>query len=180
MQVKLAYGRHGMVAELPDSVDVIRPRFVPGLTDEKSALPDALHDPIAGRALNQLAQPGDRVVIVHTNITRGYPLDQNLYQAVKGMKAAAGVVKKGGSIIVAAACEDGVPDHGKYAQLLAETGSPQGILDMLARSGFAEHDQWQIQMQAHIQLHADVFVYSDGLTADQIERALFNPCTSIE
>jgi len=117
-------------------------------------------------------------IVITTN--SGYPLDQNLYQSVKGMSAAAQIVRQGGSIIIAAACEDGVPDHGRYAALLAEAGSPQGILDMLARPGFAEQDQWQIQIQAQIQLHADVYVYSDGLTDEQIERALFTPCRDIE
>jgi len=117
-------------------------------------------------------------IVVTTN--SGYPLDQNLYQSVKGMSAAAQIVRQGGSIIIAAACEDGVPDHGRYAALLAEAGSPQGILDMLARPGFAEQDQWQIQIQAKIQLRAGVYVYSDGLTDEQIERALFTPCRDIE
>ncbi|MCB0182992.1 MAG: hypothetical protein KDE31_01945, partial [Caldilineaceae bacterium] len=45
---------------------------------------------------------------------------------------------------------------------------------------FSEHDQWQVQIQAQIQLHADVYVYSDGLTDEQIELALFRPCRDIE
>jgi len=110
----------------------------------------------------------------------GYPLDQNLYQAVKGMGAAAEIVKPGGAIVVAAACEDGVPDHGRYAALLADAGSPQAILDMLARPGFCEHDQWQVQIQAQIQLKADVHVFSDGLSADLIEGALFIASPSVE
>ncbi len=110
----------------------------------------------------------------------GYPLDQNLYQAVKGMGAAAQIVKQGGVIVVASACEDGVPDHGQYAALLAEAGSPEAILDMLARPGFSEHDQWQVQIQAQIQLKAAVHVYSDGLSDEQIEQALFIPSRSIE
>jgi nickel-dependent lactate racemase len=37
-----------------------------------------------------------------------------------------------------------------------------------------------VQIQAQIQLRASVYVYSDGLTDEQIERALFIPCRSIE
>jgi nickel-dependent lactate racemase len=110
----------------------------------------------------------------------GYPLDQSLYQAVKGMGAAAEIVKPGGAIVVASACEDGIPDHGRYAALLTEAGSPQGIHEMLARPGFSEHDQWQVQIQAQIQLKADVYVYSDGLTSEQIEGALFIASPSVE
>ncbi len=110
----------------------------------------------------------------------GYPLDQNLYQCVKGMSAARQIVRQGGAIILAGACEDGLPDHGRYAALLQEGGSPQGVLDLIARPGISEQDQWQVQIQALVQQHADVYVYSDGLSDTQIERALFIPCRNIE
>ena len=41
-------------------------------------------------------------------------------------------------------------------------------------------DQWQVQIQAMIQQKADVYIYSDGLTEDQIRSALFKPVKSIE
>ena len=116
-------------------------------------------------------------VILTTN--SGYPLDQNLYQTVKGMSAASQVIRPGGAIIMAAACADGLPDHGLYAQLLAEAGSPDAILAMLAQPGYCAQDQWQVQVQATIQKKADVYVYSDGLSEAQIRRALFHPCRDI-
>jgi len=117
-------------------------------------------------------------VVVTTN--SGYPLDQNLYQTVKGMSAANRVVKKGGTILLAAECADGLPDYGSYAELLREGGSPDGVLALLSQPGFSRHDQWQVQIQAMIQKRADVHVYSDGLTDDQIESALLKPCRSVE
>jgi lactate racemase len=117
-------------------------------------------------------------VVVTTN--SGYPLDQNLYQCVKGMSAARQIVAKGGAILMAGACQDGLPDHGRYAELLARGGSPQGVLDLLAQPGFGAQDQWQVQVQAMIQLHADVYVYSDGLSDSQIRDALFEPSRDIE
>ncbi len=119
--------------------------------------------------------PYDIVVVTNS----GYPLDQNLYQTVKGMSAANRIVREGGAIVMCAACQDGLPDHGRYAALLEEAGSPQAVLDMLARPGFGEQDQWQVQIQAMVQLRAEVFVYSDGLTDDQIRRALFTPCRDL-
>lgn len=127
-------------------------------------------------AMTRVAAPYD--VVITTN--SGYPLDQNLYQAVKGMSAANQIVRPGGAIIIAAECADGLPDHGRYADLLAEAGSPQGVLEMLARPGFNAQDQWQVQIQAMIQLRAEVYVYSDGLAGEQIRRALFTPCRNIE
>jgi len=126
-------------------------------------------------AMVQVSAPYD--VILTTN--SGYPLDQNLYQTVKGMSAASQIIRPGGAIVMAAGCEDGLPDHGLYAQLLAETGSPEAILKMLAQPGYSAQDQWQVQVQAVIQQKADVHVYSDGLSETQIRRALFNPCADI-
>jgi nickel-dependent lactate racemase len=131
---------------------------------------------VQDKAMARVEAPYD--IVITTN--SGYPLDQNLYQAVKGMSAANQIVRDGGAIIVAAACNDGLPNHGRYAALLAEAGSPQGVLDMLAQPGFSEQDQWQVQIQAMIQLRAEVHVYSDGLTDEQIRRALFTPCRNIE
>jgi nickel-dependent lactate racemase len=117
-------------------------------------------------------------VVVTTN--SGYPLDQNLYQSVKGMRAASQIVREGGAIVIATACEDGLPDHGQYAELLAEAGSPEGVLEMIARPGFSVQDQWQVQIQAQIQLKASVYVYSEGLSDNQIRKALFLPTRNVE
>ncbi len=117
-------------------------------------------------------------IVITTN--SGYPLDQNLYQSVKGLSAASQIVRPGGSILIATACEDGLPDHGRYAALLAEAGSLQGVIDMISQPGFCAQDQWQVQIQAQIQRRAEVYVYSDGLTDEQIERALFIPCRNLE
>jgi nickel-dependent lactate racemase len=127
-------------------------------------------------AMSAVDEPYD--IVITTN--SGYPLDQNLYQSVKGMSAANQIVRQGGSIIIAAACEDGLPNHGRYANLLSEAGSPEGVLEMISQPGFCAQDQWQVQIQAQIQRHADVYVYSDGLTYEQIERALFIPCRNLE
>jgi lactate racemase len=117
-------------------------------------------------------------VVITTN--SGYPLDQNLYQCVKGMSAARKIVREGGAIIMAGYCEDGLPNHGKYAELLRRGGTPQGVLAMLGQPDFGEQDQWQVQIQAQIQQHAHVYVYSDGLTDAEIREALFTPTRSIE
>ena len=130
---------------------------------------------VQGQAMVQVREPYD--IVITTN--SGYPLDQNLYQTVKGMSAAARVVRQGGAIIMAAACEDGLPDHGLYASLLAQAGSPEAVLEMIAGAPHTQHDQWQVQIQALVQQKADVFVFSEGLTVDQIRKALFEPSQDI-
>ena len=117
-------------------------------------------------------------IIVTTN--SGYPLDINLYQSVKGMRAADQIVKPGGAIIIATSCWDGIPEHGLYGKILRESRDPRELLDKICAPGFLEQDQWQAHIQALIQLKADVYVRSDGLSDEQIRAALLLPCKKIE
>src|SRR5436309_6998161 len=126
-------------------------------------------------AMRQVPRPFD--VVVTTN--SGYPLDQNLYQAVKGMSAAAKIVKPGGAIVCAAECRDGIPDHGAYGQILASKSSPRELLDMITAPGYSRADQWQVQIQAQIQLKARGLVKSDCLTDEQVRAAHLEPMTVI-
>lgn len=116
-------------------------------------------------------------VVIASN--SGYPLDQNLYQAVKGMSAAHKIVKEGGSIIIAAECSDGLPDHGNYAKIFDLAETPQELLDLINDPEFEMFDQWQVQKQAVIQVWADVYVYSK-LTDDQIKATMLKPTKNIE
>jgi nickel-dependent lactate racemase len=117
-------------------------------------------------------------IVITTN--SGYPLDQNLYQSVKGMSAAVKIVREGGAILIATACEDGLPDHGLYVDLLRRAGSSERALAMIAEPNFEAQDQWQVQVQAQIQKKCDVYVYSDGLTDQQIEQVLLKPTRDID
>ncbi|MBC7228405.1 MAG: nickel-dependent lactate racemase [Thermoflexales bacterium] len=117
-------------------------------------------------------------IVVTSN--SGYPLDLNLYQAVKGMSAAAQVVRPGGDIIVVAECWDGIPDHGEYKRLLWEAASPEEMLARILAPGFRCPDSWEAQIQAQIQRKARVHVYADGLTDEELRRAHVLPCRSVE
>jgi nickel-dependent lactate racemase len=131
---------------------------------------------VCSSAMVPVPSPFD--ILITTN--SGYPLDLNLYQSVKGMSAAAQVVKEGGSILIATECWDGLPDHGEYANMLKMVNTPDALLEMVQAPGFLRQDQWQVQIQAQILKKADVYVRSDYLDDEQIERALLKPCHSIE
>ena len=126
-------------------------------------------------AMREVLEPFD--IVVTTN--SGYPLDMNLYQAVKGMSAAHQIVKKGGSIICAAECSDGIPDHGSYGEILKSQASPQSLLNMIEASDYQKHDQWQVQIQASIQMENDVYLKSGNLSTDQIIEAHFLPADDV-
>jgi nickel-dependent lactate racemase len=127
-------------------------------------------------AMVAVEEPFDIVVTSNS----GYPLDLNLYQAIKGVSAAAQIVRDGGAIIVAADCWDGIPEHGLYGRLLRDAESPQALLDEICSATIPAQDQWQAQIQAQIQLKADVYVRTDNLTDAQVESCLLKPCHRIE
>lgn len=117
-------------------------------------------------------------IVVTTN--SGHPLDLNLYQSVKGMRAAEPVVRPGGAIVIAASCWDGIPEHGLYGRILRESRDPADLLARVSAPGFLEQDQWQAHVQALVQRKAEVYVRSDGLTDDQIRSALLLPSRRVE
>ena len=126
-------------------------------------------------AMYAVDEPFD--IVVTTN--SGYPLDQNLYQTVKGMSAAAQIVKQGGAIISASECSDGVPDHGNYAKILKMRDTAGELLEMICDPEFCLFDQWQVQVQAMVQLKADCYLFST-LDPQIVKNAKFTPIDCVE
>ncbi|MGC7873632.1 nickel-dependent lactate racemase [Desulfosporosinus sp. SYSU MS00001] len=116
-------------------------------------------------------------VVITTNA--GYPLDQNLYQAVKGMNAAQKIVKKGGTIICAAECSEGMPEHGNFSKILKMRDTPKDLLEMINDPSFRMFDQWEAQRLAMIQEWSDVVVYST-LPEEWVKIAMLTPTKNIE
>jgi nickel-dependent lactate racemase len=126
-------------------------------------------------AMQAVAQPYE--VVVTTN--SGFPLDLNLYQAVKGMSAANQIVAQGGAIVAAAECSDGLPEFGNYKDILKLGDSPDALLSLITSDGFHMHDQWQVQVQAQIQRRAQIHLHTDGLTDEQIHQAHLERCLDV-
>jgi nickel-dependent lactate racemase len=116
-------------------------------------------------------------LVVTTN--SGYPLDQNLYQAVKGMSAAAQIVSDSGYILAAARCNDGFPEHGNFKRLLFDHDSAESLLNTITAPGFSLFDQWEAQLLAGVLLKARVGLYSE-LPADEVQRAHMEPVEDVE
>jgi lactate racemase len=115
-------------------------------------------------------------IVITTN--GGYPLDQNLYQAVKGMSAAAQIVQDRGFILAASRCNDGFPSHGNFKKLLFEHDSPKAILDTILTPGFSLYDQWEAQLLALILLKARVGLFSE-IDSGDVRRAHLEPVDDI-
>lgn len=92
----------------------------------------------------------------------GYPLDQNIYQAVKGMTAAEATNKEGGTIVMVAGCRDGHGGEGFYHNL-ADVSDPEEFLDRAVTTPRLKTvpDQWTAQILARILVHHHVIMVSD-------------------
>ena len=139
----------------------------------------AEHRAACEAAKRDAMQPVDSPFDVVLTTNSGFPLDQNLYQAVKGMSAAAKVVKRGGTIVCAAECSDGLPSHGSYGDVLASQPSPEKLLEMICAPGYSRPDQWQVQIQAQIQTKARVLVKTSGLGPHALRRAHLAPIEDV-
>ncbi len=125
-------------------------------------------------AMQRVEHPFD--VVVTTN--SGYPLDMNLYQAVKGMRAAELIVRDGGAVIIAAECSEGVPAGSPHERLLRSVSDGAALLAKLGATDTVLPEQWQGQIQALIQRRAEVHIYSD-LDDDTVRAAHLIPCRDI-
>ena len=139
----------------------------------------AVHRTLAERVKRSAMQGFDAPFEVVVTTNSGYPLDQNLYQTVKGLSAAAQVVRPGGAIVCAAECADGLPAHGEYGAILGARETPEALLEMICAPGHNRHDQWEVQVQAQIQQRAAVFLKSGGLSPEAVRAAHLTPIDDV-
>jgi nickel-dependent lactate racemase len=123
--------------------------------------------------------PVDKLYDIVITSNSGYPLDLNIYQTVKGMSAAAQIVKEGGNIILAAECWDGIPSNSDYEKILTSVNCVNDLMEFIKENETTLKDTWQIYYQALIQQKANVYLFSDKLEDETIRRALFNPVKDI-
>ncbi|MBU3099222.1 MULTISPECIES: nickel-dependent lactate racemase [Clostridium] len=101
----------------------------------------------------------------------GYPLDQNIYQSVKGMTAGEATCKENGVIIMVSACNDG---HGgqSFYDNIANASSPREVLDRVIKVGRNDTapDQWEFQILARILDKFTVILVSDMCDPEMIKK----------
>ena len=122
------------------------------------------------------AAPAD--VVISTN--GGYPLDQNVYQAVKGMTAAEATVVDGGVIIMIAKSNDGIGGDHFYHQL-ADEPDIRKTMDLFLSRGRNETvpDQWQTQIMLRVLMRARV-IYISEMDDASVEKMHMIPAHCLE
>jgi nickel-dependent lactate racemase len=98
----------------------------------------------------------------------GYPLDLNLYQAVKSMAIGELAVKEGGTIISVNELSDGVGiGQENFKELIFSGMSPKEIHQKVLNGEINLPDQWEIQILVRIMMRAEIYIISK-LKADEI------------
>jgi nickel-dependent lactate racemase len=115
-------------------------------------------------------------IVVTTN--GGYPLDRNLYQCVKGIAIGEIMVRKGGTVILAGECRDGV-GHNVFQKRMTQGLSPQEVLDKLKEDEPVD-DQDNIQILARALQHARVIIVSKEIEAETIKSMKMEHANSFE
>lgn len=108
--------------------------------------------------LATIDRPADAVITT----SGGYPLDLTFYQAVKGLTAAAHIVREGGEILLAAACNEGLGGP-EFSQLVRESDDFSELLDLLSERA-VRVDQWQAEKLAMVAQRAQLSFCVPGLS----------------
>lgn len=139
---------------------------------------EAAHDAGCQAALQAAMQPVDQAYDVVITTNGGHPLDLNLYQAVKGMDAAAQIVRPGGHIVMAAECREGA-GHGDFVHILREHSTPRSMVRTIQDAPHVRSDQWQNQIFGRVLDHATVHLRADGLSDHEVRAAHCVPCPDV-
>jgi nickel-dependent lactate racemase len=119
---------------------------------------------------NTLPAPVDVVVTT----AAGFPLDTTFYQAIKGLTAALPIVKKGGTIILAAECQEGLGGP-EFSQLVREAHDLEKFMQDIYRPDYFVVDQWQYEELAKVLRQVDVILVAGKLSAED-KKALLPTC----
>ncbi len=123
---------------------------------------------------DSLRTPADIVITT----SAGYPLDLTFYQAVKGLTAALPVVRKGGMLILAAECAEGMGSP-EFTEMAARPATPETFLASL-RDRPVVIDQWQLEECAKVARERDVVIVSRGIPADVKKTLFVRSASSVE
>lgn len=117
-------------------------------------------------------------IVVTTN--GGWPLDGTYYQCQKGLLTALPILKRGGTFLFAAACEDGLGQR-EFTDLVHRYATLDEFMREITAPGAAViKDQWGLENLAKAARHGEILFWSDQLSRETQERMFVTPVRSLE
>ena len=130
---------------------------------------------VDGMVVASVEEPVDIVV----TSSAGYPLDTTFYQAVKGMVGVLDILREGGSIVIAAGCADGI-GSAEFEGLLRKTTDIDAFIEWIQQPGVFTIDQWEIEELVKALKKGRVYLYTDGMSDEDVRDCLVEPVPSVE
>jgi nickel-dependent lactate racemase len=109
----------------------------------------------------------------------GYPLDTTWYQAIKGLTGALPIVKRGGTIVLAAGLSQGIGSP-EFQRLIADNPDLMAFKRRILGKDYFVMDQWQLEEQAKVAEKCKVKVVTDGLSAEALRQCYVEPAPTVE
>ncbi|MFO7765356.1 MAG: nickel-dependent lactate racemase [Pelovirga sp.] len=129
---------------------------------------------LAQHCIKTLDQPLDFVITTNS----GAPLDCNLYQTAKGLSGVSAATREGGVIVIASECPEGFGSE-EYREVFTQATSPQEFINRVMNKEFFVPDQWCAQETYQVMIKNEIWIHTDGISADTLRRFHFHPVTDI-
>jgi nickel-dependent lactate racemase len=124
---------------------------------------------------DSVPEPVDIVITT----SAGFPLDATFYQSIKGLTAALPIVKEGGTIILAAECQEGLGSP-EFSQLVQETRDIDLFMQNILKEDYFIVDQWQFEELAKVLRKVNVYLFSKGISKADKDKMLTKVIDSVE
>jgi nickel-dependent lactate racemase len=124
-------------------------------------------------SMQNISKPVDLVIAS----AGGYPKDINLYQSQKAMTHASLLLKPGGILLLAAACEEGIGSQG-YEVFMQGVDSMEKVMTKFKQQDFAVGPHKAIQIALIAQKHPILLL--SQIQPKRVEELLLTPISSIE
>src|SRR5947209_11375885 len=109
----------------------------------------------------------------------GYPLDTTWYQAVKGLTGVTGIVKDGGTIVLAASLTEGLGSE-EFQHHIRESRYMRAKGDRGPTPETCGMDEWQLLMLSKVLDRCKVKVVTHGLSAETLRQCKVEPAATVE
>ncbi len=109
----------------------------------------------------------------------GSPLDATFYQAVKGMVGAMPAVKRGGTIIIAAECAEGL-GSADFADVLLNTEDLDAFVRHISQPGVFVPEEWEVEELARAVKHANITCVTTGIVPEILARCFVTHAANVE
>lgn len=121
----------------------------------------------------------DEPVDIVVTSAAGYPLDKTWYQAIKGIVGAVDIVKPGGTIIIASACDEGAGSE-EFDEIAQKYPTVEAFMDAICSGDYFIINQWQLEELGKALRKATVQIVSDGMSPELFRRYYVRHVPTVE